>query len=776
MTAVAASDDLGTLYLGARRLRQAAAWNERDRTFKEEGGVIVPIVDADVIKLFLDPAGTANRVYPFHSSRRSQPLRPDPVLTTFAAITSEFLFLSQDVAIGGDKSRLWRTAPRLAPSHAVEVASMLREVVRKGRQGPTRPPIDQAAAVIDEYAAKLRDLSSYDRRTQLEIVRSVPTALANLFSGAMLEAHRWLRLTKAKQVLPLSELEFCDITPWFEAILPRKEDRARSRLQSYSEADRLRHEESVEVRAEHDAIVLAQTIALNRRLRARSPPYRAVLITDDDVVHDVYQAKFWSIADQDLDDYVLRRPWQYVPILNCSDIPNGYKLMDLFSRLKDTLDTALGRIEMGDMRSLYSLEHEPRKELEEINRSEWQTVTASRLLDLWREATDTSTALCNGLAVRDYEVLLNRLSKVASDEAKVTALARLEQEIFDDIAGVQLPLVIQELISISSRHRGRGRQAPGLATHRSPSLLNEDFSDIIGLRSVEEFIDQRHDKHRMERLTGKLNGLLAEERQYRVLFFAGAIACAANHFESAGRFLQKAHEVLAQQRDTKASKGEFDYLRAVVNCMRLRGKGDFDAALSLLDRIAAECREYDFEWTRAVAERASLSLNAWFFSRQSVHRSIGWTEPARDNLLQTAGRDLLSARGAFARDKFRRDVPEKIREELQRQIYTNRLCLSVIQTGFFAGELRPPSNDLREILGEVQSFRERAADHIVELWVRVAECILSDTGGRRELWESIARFCDERVKEMMKQPSESMASTDLPAFRDIRTQALRFAT
>src|SRR5437868_1578254 len=107
---IASADDtdpavLLTRYLdGVVRLRQAAIWNFFDNTASPDlPKRVIPVVDADVIKMFMSPADETAYVDPFRTEVRDD-ARPREVsrdwsgpLALAAAITAEFTFLTSSI-------------------------------------------------------------------------------------------------------------------------------------------------------------------------------------------------------------------------------------------------------------------------------------------------------------------------------------------------------------------------------------------------------------------------------------------------------------------------------------------------------------------------------------------------------------------------------------------------------------------------------------------------------------------------------------------------------
>src|SRR5262245_18430704 len=96
-------------------LRLNLQQNFDDYHFGIEGGRIVYLMDANVVRIFLDPEREARHFAPFQTSHQAA--------ATTALVSAEFLF-SRRLAGQGD------TAALIAPSHADDLTSVLAGIKR----------------------------------------------------------------------------------------------------------------------------------------------------------------------------------------------------------------------------------------------------------------------------------------------------------------------------------------------------------------------------------------------------------------------------------------------------------------------------------------------------------------------------------------------------------------------------------------------------------------------------------------------------------------------
>jgi len=89
-----------------------------------------------------------------------------------------------------------------------------------------------------------------------------------------------------------------------------------------------------------DAAVLTKLFALNEDLVARSVPAKVVFVTDDQKIH--YAVAYRRMHDRYAGENFVRRPLQFLPMLNFQEMPNIVLKSDLTLELRSVIDSILG--------------------------------------------------------------------------------------------------------------------------------------------------------------------------------------------------------------------------------------------------------------------------------------------------------------------------------------------------------------------------------------------------------------------------------------------------
>ncbi|RXH07625.1 hypothetical protein EAS56_31765 [Bradyrhizobium guangzhouense] len=802
---------LSTYRAAAVKLRETAEWNRFDGFFQEppadsgkKPGRLIPIVDANIVKFFMDPDHEARLVDSFaslHDSLDSQrdPHAPDAGgmvpqhLMTFARVTAEFMFLSSKVSIGNEARQLWREAPLIAPAHAEETASMLRQIERKIADLYRRVARMTEAEVLEvdgKRAAETVEALHENRQRQRlqELVRDMSGSFEELFgpkggqsrkkdeTTALEEGSRWLRLMRDSKLRPLLSHAMCS-----DRVLnppPDKVGRLAKKLLSQKKRAALARGESstrVSQLAWQDATVVIQTGILNevaREMSGDGEEMRFILISGDETLHAVYADDFWSVSEADPAQYVLRHPLQYIPIMNARDIPNGYRAKALFDTLLTVLDTVTDFV-THRTRDAFALDYDFRRQPHKLPRwlGQLEMVPLRRLADLWLEATIASNALCAGLAVHDFgiEDLVERLDKFAGDKRALDPLIELHEKIFYDIDGTQLPLIAQELLTEASGALRRLR-ATGVGGARIPLLLRERFEDVTRNQPIDDFVvGLAHS--RGEANLQELQRAMAKWPRAKALFFAGMVAAVANNFDRAARQLEHAQQLSANAPVNGPGKRQVDvneiaYLQCVVDRMRMREESTFKDARRRLERLAESLPKASFEYARAMSERGSLFLMRYFNLRFCVERSDG---ADLQDVLSRAQNYLDQARRASATIvRERKDLVQG----LDTQIHTNTIALQIVRSGFF-DERQNQVKDVETSLGILENVSDdpEGQDYIVGFWENVARWLTAPPDRRREAASSVAAFCRSRLQDLESLPREYQAPTDAIVFLFVAKRA-----
>lgn len=796
----------------AVKLREIAEWNRFDGGFQEpppagsgrKRGRLIPLVDANIVKFFMDPDHEARLVDSFaslHDSLDSQRDGNEPAagemvpqhLMTFARVTAEFMFLSSKVSIGKEARQLWREAPLIAPAHAEETASMLRQIERKIADLYTRVARMTEAEVLEadgKQAAKTVEALHENRESERlhELVRDMSGSFEALFSPkgrqnrnkdettALEEGSRWLRLMRDSKLRPLLSHSMCD-----ERVLhppmDKVEQLAKKLLSQKKRAALARGESSTRVSqlAWQDATVVIQTGILNdlaREMSGDGEEVRFILISGDETLHSVYADQFWSRQGAAPEDYVLRHPLQYIPIMNARDIPNGYRAKALFDSLLTVLDTVTDFVTQRTY-DAYALDYDFRRRPHKMPRwlGQLEMVPLRRLADLWLEATIASNALCAGLAVHDFGIkdLVARLDQFAGDKRALDPLIELHKNIFYDIEGTQLPLIAQELLTEASGALRR-QKATKVGGARIPLLLRERFDDVTRNHPIDDFVIGLGN-NRGEANLDELQTAMRNWPRAKALFFAGMVAAVANNFERATRQLEHARQLAANAPVSGSGRRRVDvneilYLQCVVDRMRMRDESAFIDVRRRLDRLVKAAADDSFARARAMSEQGSLFLMRYFNLKFSVEPNDG---ADLQDMVQRSRIYLDQARRAssmIARE--RKDLVQA----LDSQIHTNTIAWQIVRSGFFEGR----SNQVKDVetsLGILENMSDdpEDQDHIVGFWERLARWLTAPPDRRRAEAKFVAEFCRSRLRGLETLGEEYQAPTDAIVFQFVADRA-----
>jgi hypothetical protein len=848
---MSAASVLASYREAAVRLREAAEWNRFDGFFQEghadrhrrRRGRLIPLVDANVVKFFMDPDHEVHLIDSFASLQApahgnaadGNELAAPPHLVTFARVTAEFMFLSSPVCIGGEVGRLWHEVPLITPAHSEETTAMLRRIESKVANlynriaSRTEADLFADAHLLQVHGEKaVRSVEALSRagsrahadpKAFRELVHDVSGSFEQLFApavtararddravrqneaigeiNALEEGLRWMRLIRETKLRPLLSHPLCNA----DVLHPPEEEIRRlaepvAKLKQSVESARRESSTHVARRAWRDATAVVQTTMLNKLAQQQSDggdPVRFILISGDDILHRVYAEQFWhdgSNRDICPDHYVLRRPLQYIPVMNAKDIPNGYQAKELFDTFLAVLDSVTDFVTPRTHDS-FALAYDWRRQMSEPRRQPDNVEMAPfhRLADLWREATIASNALCGGLAAHDFGIkdLVNRLDDFARDAHAVAQLVGLHQQIYRDIDGTQLPLIAQELLSEAVGALRRQAKATRVAGVRMPILIRERFEEVTRNTPIERFLADLAASKGMTDMA-RLQDIMSRWHRSKVLFFAGAVAAVANNFERAARHLSHAEHLLRTElagsdppgsgtaKRRRLELGEISYLRCVVDRLRMRDQKLFDETRRRLRRLVADVPKDSFEYARAMAESGSLLLMRYFNIRFAVEK--GAPAGTAAECVHESQRFLDVARHASSVVQRRRTADSELLKVLDAQIHTNTIACHVVQSGFFEGGAAPLRDSVDASLGILENVGGEALDrdHIIGLWDRMAIWLKAPAARRPTEAAGLARFCKSRLHALSKLGDDYQAPSDSLVFEFIAERAGTEAT
>jgi hypothetical protein len=318
-------------FVRAAALRLAIESNRQDAAFANTGGRITYLMDANVVRFFLDPVSERGRLESFG------PGHYDYASST-ALVTAEFLF-SRGLAGQGDMPAL------IAPAHGEEVRRIAHALATKASEG-----LSSEGTLTSERRAQLEALVDETRSGSLQLdiatdrLREIVPEVAGELLERVLPANQLVRLhdeglLMALALHPAATREVLtsggDVrerkATWTKYILAEKH-RGNSSRGTASAGDERKL-------AESDAEVLVQL----ELLQADFDPdkVRYVLVTADETLFDAYAHHYSRQPLTERGHFAVRRLLQYVPIINVSEMPNEIESSDLITKAEKALDQVL---------------------------------------------------------------------------------------------------------------------------------------------------------------------------------------------------------------------------------------------------------------------------------------------------------------------------------------------------------------------------------------------------------------------------------------------------
>nr|WP_295827416.1 hypothetical protein [uncultured Azospirillum sp.] len=774
------------------KLRQAAAWNSFDEKRRRDGTRIVPMVDADVVRLFMAPGAELRYIDPFsQADMQDTEVAEAPgagvignqlgewpeenwngPLTLFATITAEYLFLNREIIVGGKSVSNWGEPLRIAPSHLEDVQSMLHQVQLKIQNIP-----DLVLKELDDFAlGKIDDAHRQALERKVDPVRPVvdalPGALRQLFLGPVREAMRWLRLVENNQLLSMEGLEEGtrtvvepdpnSVSDWRSLL----RDELRAALPSWLESSsKIRRTERLEERASRDAKALVGVMALNDaglQPPDGTAPWRAILVTGDDHLHRVYARWFWSEKNphQELDRYVLRRPLQFSPVLNLcsmSDDPEAGGIFDnLVKALDVTIDLIFGR-ETSDA-AVYRLEHKWDRAQREKHRRQMADDGSmkshiDRCSDHWLEAINLINARNHAYFSQEFTDILQKLHKILDQADAKTSILEWTSRCVDELDSEHLRMSLWETISRIEKIDGPPRM---------PIQIRLDFSNLLGKEySLRQLLTGSAETNANRRgILEKIGSRVSEELTPEGIFLmavisgsGGAFGLARHHVRMAQRRAKK------QPNQSEALLSEMIYFDALIDRFTLDAGSEEQMrrtreSLKRLEQLARQAAAPDniFLEARALSEHAALVIDWHSFAPD---RRCEYLTKARQ-FLKNAERHLPFLTRPDAKPEER---------ELAMQIVVNTMCVQAL--GRICGE--PVDCDslskARNCFDTIYGAEHGEPDYISELWKLAADWLLQGgaEGGRR-----VFAHCDKVLRG-------DIAATLVPSDRICFELVRRFA-
>jgi hypothetical protein len=725
---------------GAVRLRQAATWNTFDSNLAGDlPRRIIPVVDADVIRLFMAPAEETNYVNPFPSLESGSATRRawnDP-LALVAAATAEFIFLTGTIEILGQHVGNWKEALRITPTHLHDVESMLHQVRVKIVDGllSIEELEDEAIERLDPLLAKSRRDGD---RGLAALVQALPNSLRDLYLGPMYEAERWVRLRGDQVLLRLDGLPEATTEvlnpdeklierwrePLFKALTPSPASiRHQSRRNDPQSMTRRAGE-----RARRDAAALASVTALNEAgLQAGSERgWRAILISGDEHLHRVYSRWAWETSGSSLrpERYVLRRPLQFTPVLNMASMSKDPATADIFKKLTNALDLTVDMLldQPGGVPNPYLLEFHWQR-----HRGAWlKTLDQEGIQDhlvkcnnYWLEAINHINARNHPYLTRDYHRLFERLREAFDEPDARRELINHTKSIVEGIDVEHFRLVLEETIYELTR-LAMPMRMPFLVRTEFPDFLGDGGSTSRFLFGESQLCMIRHGAAELQEVAEKI---LASSSA-RGAFLTAILAAAAGSFVRASHLIARARELARDDPDVDPPLlSEMTYFHALILRLNVSRPEDYKHARAIVQGIFPAASSDGFQRARAYSEAAALELQ-WYAVDAMHPKNRIISDEQRSHLNQ--GRDYLK----LARDSVSWPlVPSASRHEreLELQIVVNTIALN---TYIKLAEGDPDFEALRWAREQLEVLLRGAiedADYITELWRRAAEWLIEPT-------------------------------------------------
>jgi hypothetical protein len=741
---------------GAIRLRQAATWNTFDVTVDSQlPKRIIPIVDADVVRLFMAPAEETSYVDPFPGLESGSATRRqwDDPLTLVAAATAEFIFLTDTIKVLGQTVSKWNEPLRMVSSHLQDVEAMLYQVkmkIVKSLQSLEELEDD----VIERLEPLLLARSRGDAGRGLSaLVRALPNSLRELYLGPIYEAERWIRLRSGGTLLKLEGLadataEVLDpdkqfMERWREPLfrsLNRSHLASRQQGRRQDPQDVLRRARK---RAESDAFALASVTALNEaglKLGVERG-WRAILITGDEHMHRVYARWAWETSGASLrpERYILRRPLQYTPVLNVVSMSKDQSAAEIFTKLTTALDLTVDLLleQWEGKRNPYILEHH----WERHGRAWLKNLDQRRIGEhlarcngYWLEAINHINARNHPYLTRDYQRLFDKL-RIAFDEPDAREeLINHTKTVVDEIDAEHFWLVLDETIYELARIK-KPMRMPFLVCTEFPGFLPAGGSVARFLYGEPESSTMiSHEPAELEQLAHNIRA----EPGVHATFLTAILAAAGGAFARASRLMVRAQQ-LAQD-NPKIDAGllsEMTYFRALIMRLNVKRLDDYNRALVVLQSEFSAASDDSFRGARVRSEAAALELQ-WYATETQNQTGL----QRESSHLANGARYLAAARKCLQWPATSRARHER---ELALQIVVNTIALNAYI------KLASGKPDLETVRWAREQFDVLLngaignVDYITELWWRAATWLIDNS---RESGEALSEHCRRTLVEL----------------------------
>ena len=644
---------------GSRYFRQAASlrlslqYNLEDFQAAQGGARIVYLMDANIVRFFLNPMTELR-----HTDVFGLGAHPDYAPAT-AAITAEFMF-SRRLAGQGNRPAY------IAPGHGEDLLDIISGLRRSTDSGNDLEPLstglrqqldllldrlDQPAAKLNEAVASLRQLVPQIARFMHEGPGAEATHLQRLYDEDLL-CPLALHPAATRDIVELSGYHQSRISEWTKII---------SRERHLSPG--LSHDNE---KVRRDAESIVQTMLLDEEAVRDNEKTFYTLVTADRVLFDAYARWFWTDRQTVQPDarFVLRTPLQYVPVLNVREMPNGILTSDAVALGRAALDDLLAGLRSLDARyphilSLQRLLAQGDNELSELFQGVFgfnpfevaadHIETFKAMRRQWHELFRGGVVLNAELMARRVKAEIERLALLLRQNTDLRAAIHEDQlRILGRVEAAHVAFSTKINIEVLTRAEGRASAPP----RRAPLALRVSFPRILEAEEFEVALDRLASNDK--RLIARVSKALTIEADHQALFFAACVAHRCGNWAASWHFATRALTRLDGQEEDLEARGEIEYLQASAARYALLSYETIAEAFDILDRLAKTAqRENDlFGRARALCELTSLVLVVLYAShllkekaaaaaaaplaQHYAPRFIGITEEAIEILTQLA--------------------------------------------------------------------------------------------------------------------------------------------
>jgi hypothetical protein len=711
----------------AALLRWCLWLNEHDFRFSEQGGRIIYLMDANIVRFFANPELETTHVTPFqlHGSR-------DPGYAAGTAlITAEFLFSR---GLAGQ-----RNSPAfLAPAHGEEIASIVNAMRRQALQTKDEEHNlevnkEAVAEILKQFASGALDRHSTAAALQKKVPELAKLVLADHFQSALQLSRLYdddlLRplALHTKATLDILEPAPKEVEAWFQRINDQKK-----KTKVRHEKEKRRHDDD---RVRRDAEVLLQVILLDQRAAeedAAGSSTRYVLITADHAVVDAYAKWYWSDKRPPEARFVVRMPLQYVPILNSYEMPNDIKTTEISERAGKVLDSLFESLRKSDPkfteRLLWyrMLARDPDEALADNltamfgeNPLTIDVPMLEKVRALWHEVFGSGVVLNSRLMNRrrnDFEFL----EKLLRDDVD------LRQEIYAlqerSLARIEVAhTVYATRLNLSALRAGHGLAA----AQRAYPAIRKTFDTLGGMSAIDVLAGIAGGDLK---LLDDVDVVLGRENS-EAYFIAACIAHRCGQWSAAAIYSHRALELMPEEKGADDPQGEVSFLYASAIRYSLADTpigGDtrvdeVSQALAILSAAEKSCEANGdlFGQARALSERCALRVMRLYYRWLS-------NLPSPESELTELSDFDAQYKAVTRMLEQPLDVPDLVEplRRLKRQHYGNIISLWV-----YCQLLAPQSPEARMLAAidwpppqEAVSTYKSLGDNHISLLVMRAEC------------------------------------------------------